>query len=229
MELDERAWLEQFVQAVTTAFPGRVACIGLQGSRGRGEAGPDSDIDMVVILDRLDREDLARYRRAVEHLSHRQLLCGFVSGREELEHWEPSELFQFYYDTRPLVGGLEFLRERFGREDAARAVRIGAGAIYHACVHNALHERDTELLAGLYKSAVFTLQAKYFYETGCYVAKHRALLERLTGEDRGILARALDIRAGERPGLEEDGGRLLDWAGALLRGADQLLSAGRAM
>ena len=58
MEWNESQWLGQFVRAVTAAFPGRVVCIGLQGSRGRGEAGPDSDIDMVVVLDRLDPEDL---------------------------------------------------------------------------------------------------------------------------------------------------------------------------
>ena len=103
------------------------------------------------------------------------------------------------------------------RRDAARAVRTGAGAVYHACVHNALHERDPELLAGLYKVAVFTLQAKYFRDTGWYVARHRALLDRLEGEDRAVLERALALRAGETPDLEADGGLLFRWAGALLR------------
>ena len=212
-------WLREYVRAVTGAFPGRVECIGLQGSRGRGEADADSDIDMVLILDRLDPKDLERYRKAVEELPRRELLCGFVSGRRELEGWESCELFQFYHDTRPLVGALEFLRDRFTSRDAARAVRIGAGSIYHACVHNALHEREAELLAGLYKSAVFTLQAKYFHETGWYVARHRALLDRLAGEDRAVLERALALRAGERPDLEEDGSLLLRWSGALLRGS----------
>ena len=90
MKFDEDAWLERFVRAVTGAFPGRVECIGLQGSRGRGEAGPDSDIDMVVILDKLEEDDLARYRRAVEELPGRALLCGFVAGRRELEGWDPA-------------------------------------------------------------------------------------------------------------------------------------------
>lgn len=217
MEWNESQWLSQFVRAVTVAFPGRVVCIGLQGSRGRGEAGPDSDIDMVVVLDRLDPEDLERYRRAVEPLSEGARLCGFLSGRGELEGWEPGELFQFYHDTRPLVGGLEFLRERFTARDAARAVRAGACGIYHACVHNALYDRDPALLAGLYKSAAFTLQARYFSQTGWYVSRHRALLERLTGEDRAVLDRALALRAGEPVDMEGDAARLLRWAGALLR------------
>ena len=32
MEFNEDVWLERFVRAVTEAFPGRVECVGLQGS-----------------------------------------------------------------------------------------------------------------------------------------------------------------------------------------------------
>ena len=223
MEWNESRWLARFVQVVSDTFPGRVVCIGLQGSRGRGEATPDSDIDMVVILDRLDYQDLARYRSLVDTLPQQELLCGFLSGREELERWDPAELFQFYYDTRPLVGGLEFLQEKFDREDVARAVRNGACAIYHACVHNSLYERDRAALSALYKTAVFTLQAKYYQETGWYVSRHRALLEKLSGGDREILARALAVRAGNEPDLEEDGARLFQWSGELIRGIDSKL------
>ena len=61
-------------------------------------------------------------------------------------------------------------------EDAVRrAVKIGACNIYHACVHNFLHERDPQLLKGLYKSAAFVIQAEYFRKTGQYVRSHREL------------------------------------------------------
>lgn len=40
-----------FVSALLEAFPGQVAFCGIQGSCGRGEAGPDSDVDLVVILE----------------------------------------------------------------------------------------------------------------------------------------------------------------------------------
>ena len=54
MKLDEKAWMAQFCQAVKDEFGGRIVCIGLQGSRGRGEEREDSDIDMVVVLDRVE-------------------------------------------------------------------------------------------------------------------------------------------------------------------------------
>ena len=121
---DFEAWLRQYRAAVEEVFGERIVCIGLQGSRGRGEAGTASDIDMVLILDDVSAEDLLSYRAAVKSLPERELLCGFVSGRVELEHWNPGELFQFYHDTRPLAGDLEFLRPMAGQEAAALALSL---------------------------------------------------------------------------------------------------------
>lgn len=217
MNFDSDHWMKRFTDVVKQTFEGRVCCIGLQGSRGRGEARPDSDIDVVVILDRLDPEDLKRYRAAVAELPGRALLCGFVSGREELLHWEPSELFQFYHDTVPVEGDLEFLLPVIRQEDVIRSVKIGAGNLYHACVHNYLHERDGGLLASLYKSAVFTVQAKYYVETGAYIQRHGDLLAKLSGAEREIVETALAVCGGACLEVERDSARLFQWAGALLR------------
>ena len=51
--IDMKVWTERFLTALDGCFGDRVWFVGLQGSYGRGEAGPDSDIDMVVILDRV--------------------------------------------------------------------------------------------------------------------------------------------------------------------------------
>ena len=74
---DFEAWLRQYRAAVEEVFGERIVCIGLQGSRGRGEAGTASDIDMVLILDDVSAEDLLSYRAAVKSLPERELLCGF--------------------------------------------------------------------------------------------------------------------------------------------------------
>ena len=137
--MDIRHWMDGFTAAVRQAFGGRVYCIGLQGSRARGEAGPDSDIDTVVILDRWAPDDWARYGAVLDSLPGRERVCGFVSGRDELLCWDAAELFGFYYDTVPWYGDLDALKTRFTMADARRAVRIGACGIYHACAHNCLH------------------------------------------------------------------------------------------
>ena len=207
-------WMDAFAAAVRQAFGARVYCIGLQGSRARGEANEDSDIDVVVILDEWRAEDWQRYEAVLDSLPERDKVCGFVSGKRELLAWEPSELFGFYYDTKPWYGKLEELKTCFGIEDARRAVRIGACGIYHACAHNRLHEKIEEMLRGLYKSAFFTLRADYFCRTGKFIRKKSELLSLLDGEGREILAAGLGDADG---GFAEQSEKLLRWAGSLIQ------------
>lgn len=190
--MDTQVWMRQFLKTVQDAFGPRLVFVGLQGSRARGEASERSDIDVVVILDQLSMSDLDRYRAAVAALPDRELLCGFVSGREELAAWDRADLFQFYHDTAPCFGDLEFLRPLIGPADVRRAVHRGACDLYHACCHNYLHERDAEALRACFKSARFILQAKYYLETGAYISGGADLLHRLSGMDREMMAGLLD-------------------------------------
>lgn len=98
----------------------------------------------------------------LDHLPEREKICGFISGKQEILAWEPSDLFQFCYDTTPILGTLQDLINNIHKEDVQRAIRIGACNVYHMCAHNLVHERSADILKGLYKSAVFTLQAIAF-------------------------------------------------------------------
>lgn len=213
--MDIKLWMEQFLNVMKGTFGGRLACVGLQGSRGRGEGGAASDIDVVVILDRLTMEDLESYRAAVADLPQRELLCGFVSGRGELACWDAADLFQFYHDTTPYLGSLDFLLPRISGESIRRAVHLGACNIYHACCHNYVHERETEILKSCCKSAFFILQAKHYLETGMYTARKADLLPQLAGADREILAALLaeefETRFAKLTGL------LMEWSSGLIR------------
>lgn len=59
-----RSWMKSYAEKAEELFPGRIRFIGLQGSYGRGEASENSDINVVLILDRLmekiRREDVQR-------------------------------------------------------------------------------------------------------------------------------------------------------------------------
>ena len=142
--IDIKAWTNTFEKKVEQTFDDRVWFIGLQGSYGRGEATDTSDIDVVVILDELQINDLKVYRDMLDTMPHRELICGFVSGRDELLSWEASDLFQFYYDTTPIKGSLDPLLERIDKKAVKRAIQTGACNIYHACVHNFVHEKSDD-------------------------------------------------------------------------------------
>ena len=205
------SWMNNFLQVLTECFGQRVWFVGLQGSYGRGEATEGSDIDAVVILDRLEPEDIRAYHDLLDRLPHRELICGFFSGKEELLNWEPSDLFQFYHDTTPILGSLDELLTLMDSEAVNRAIKIGACNLYHGCVHNILHERSKEILRGLYKAAAFTAQAVYFRETGTYIPSHTRLAELAAPQERRILETALALKRGGKVDFEEMSGALFAW------------------
>ncbi|MCI8733343.1 MAG: nucleotidyltransferase domain-containing protein, partial [Clostridia bacterium] len=82
--IDVKTWIKEFTNKVEQTFSNRVWFIGLQGSYGRGEATQTSDIDAVVILDELRINDLKVYRDMLDTLPNRELICGFISGKDEL-------------------------------------------------------------------------------------------------------------------------------------------------
>lgn len=182
----EEAW-NCLVQRLQTVFSNRIVCIGLQGSYRRGEETPTSDLDLVLILDVLQMEDLETYRTMIAESPLQSKLCGFVSGKAELLRWPRADLFQFYHDTQPLVGSLDWLQERIQPSDILEAVRVGAANLYHAVCHSYLFENREANLSELYKSPFFILQAKFYLETGEYIPSQQALLEQLSSNDRAIM------------------------------------------
>ena len=210
--LDIKIWMAAYVQAVRAAFGDRVRYIGLQGSRGRGEASDASDIDVVCILDTCSLRDLEAYRAAVADLPDRDKLCGFVSGTAELAAWDGADLFQFRHDTTDWYGRLAGLLPPENEEDARRALHTGACGLYHLCCHNFLHGRSREAVAEAYKSAVFLLQAKTYLEQGVYCRRRAELARCLTGPDLALLQTAQALKAGEcRGDLTALTDRLLTW------------------
>lgn len=180
-------WLDNFLQAVNYTFAERVWFVGLQGSYGRGEATETSDIDVVVILDELSASDIQEYNAMLDTLPHRELICGFLSGKNELLNWESADLFQFYYDTTPIKGSLDLLLPLLGGEAVDRAIKMGVCNIYHGCVHNMLYEKSEDILKGLYKSALFVVQAIVFRQTGKYIRYQEELLGVVSEYERGVV------------------------------------------
>lgn len=215
--IDIKAWMNIFVKRAENIFPDRLRFIGLQGSYGRGEATDTSDIDVVVIFDELRVNDLKAYRDMLDAMPHRELICGFVSGKDELLGWETSDLFQFYYDTTPIKGSLDALLEQINRQDIKRAARIGACNIYHACVHNFVHEKSDDVLRSLFKSAVFVIQAVYFYETGTYI-KSKNELRAVINPPSAVLETERRLKNGGNVEFEEMSTLLLNWVKAVIVG-----------
>ena len=189
-------WMNGFLKSINEAFGDRVWFVGLQGSYGRGEATETSDIDVVVILDELSITDVHKYNAMLNTLPYRELICGFVSGRDELLNWEPSDLFQFCNDTTPITGSLDEVMAVIDENAVNRAIKIGACNIYHGCVHNMLHEKSEDILRELYKSASFVVQAIVFRQTGRYVKHQKELLSVASPDEQAIVSTFLNLKNG---------------------------------
>ena len=194
--IDITAWMEIFLQTLDETFANRVWFVGLQGSYGRGEATETSDIDVVAILDELSAADIQSYHAMLDTLPHRELICGFLSGKEELMNWEPSDLFQFCHDTTPIKGSLDEVMAVIDESSMNRAIKIGACNVYHGCVHNMLHEKSEDILRGLYKSASFVVQAIAFKETGNYISHQKDLLQVVSSAEQAIVETFLTLKNG---------------------------------
>ena len=205
-------WMDGFLKALNEDFENRVWFVGLQGSYGRGEATETSDIDVVVILDELFASDIQKYNAMLDTLPHRKLICGFLSGKNEILNWESSDLFQFYYDTTAIKGSLDELLAFIDETTVNRAIKIGACNIYHGCVHNMLHEKSEDVLKGLYKSASFVVQAIAFTQTGKYIKHQKDLLGVVSADERSIVENFLKLKNGENVEFEVMSNTLFSWA-----------------
>ena len=209
--IEINAWMDDFLQILNQTFGKRVWFVGLQGSYGRGEATDTSDIDIVVILDELSALDINTYNTILDALPHRELICGFLSGKEEILNWEPSDLFQFYYDTKAIKGSLDELLLLIDDTAINRALKIGMCTIYHSCVHNMLHEKSEDILRGLYKSASFVIQAICFKETGKYIRHQKELSALVSSDERAIADVFAELKNGSTVDFKNMSETLFVW------------------
>ena len=210
--IDITVWMQNFLQTLNKTFENRVWFVGLQGSYGRGEATETSDIDVVVILDELSAKDIQIYNDMLDTLPHRKLICGFLSGKNEIMNWEPSDLFQFCNDTTPIKGTLDEVFALIDENAINRAIKIGACNIFHGCVHNMLHEKSEDILRGLYKSASFVVQAIVFKQTGNYIKHQEELLKVVSSDELVIVENFMILKNGGTVDFSLMSETLFDWA-----------------
>ena len=215
---DITVFTESYLKVLKENFEGRIWFVGLQGSYARGEATATSDIDLVVILDELNSSDIPLYNSMLDTLPHRELICGFLSGKKEIMNWETSDLFQFYYDTKPLYGSLDELLPLIDSSSIDRAIKNGACNIYHGCVHNMLYEKSSEILRGLYKSASFVVQAEHFRQTGKYVRLQKDLLKEASAENKLITETFIELKDDGLIDFERMSDILFNWSKNLING-----------
>lgn len=205
--------LELFIKNLHLIFGEKIIFIGLQGSYARGEATENSDIDVVIILDKLTFENLKSYGNMLDSMPEKQLFCGFISGKEELEKWADYDIFQFYHDTIPIEGNLDFIKHRADKNAAKKAIHSGACNIYHACIHNFLHEKSGKILKHCYKASIFVIQALIYHNKGIYLKTKKQLFNEADNAEKEIIKTAAET---DNSDFEYASKILIEWSKNLI-------------
>jgi predicted nucleotidyltransferase len=168
-----------------------------QGSFARGEAKPDSDHDLIIVLKQIDDDALLRLRNVFQG---RENWSTFVQSEEELRLFPADGRFQFHFGLQLLHG--DFEPPPWTRENIIADLRALARNIRFECRYRLLHAepefsemdehyrgflraRNARMLYYAAKLAVLALKSRAVLQGGAYPATHREL--------RAALAEAEDI------------------------------------
>ena len=207
------------VAALKHSFSARLRFVGLQGSYRRGEATETSDIDLCVILDRLEPADFPRLRAVLNALPEGEKAAGFVAGAPELAAWPAFELFAFAQDMDAWYGELASLLPPITEADIALGVRTAVAALYHEAAQLLLTadaldaEAAASALHSLCKSFLRALQGVIYLREGIFPRDPAEALRRARGDEAELLR-----AEGDALPLKGMAAACLAWSGASLEG-----------
>jgi len=201
--LDQAAvdlWLAEFLARLKETFGERLVFVAHHGSWARGEGTPDSDIDTMVVLDRVAPEDLAAYRAIVDAMPEGgRHASGLLNSVAEMRATPRSERLQYFYGRKVLHGGAEDILEPPTAEDLIEDIKIKASNNLLSARHYLLYPHDladrVHNLHYPFKECFYALQAWMLAEQGVFYARKDDLLLHLTdADDRAVVAVARDWR-----------------------------------
>ena len=207
-------YLNKLINILHRHFQERLIYVGLQGSYLRGEASDHSDIDVMVVLDSLCRDDLETYRKTIRSLEYSDKSCGFICSKDDLANWNPLEICNLVHTTKDYYGCIRKLVPEFNRNDICNYIKFSVNNIYHIICHryiHADHNKDIRALTGEFKSIFYILQNLYYLKSGIFIGTKSELLHLLSRKDYTVLQRAIDLSNGITFDFDETFDLLLKW------------------
>ena len=216
----EKEYMAILINQLKDVFHERLLYVGLQGSYMRGEATENSDIDVVVILDKLCVDDLDRYKKIIGEIENSEKSCGFICGKEEMGNWNPMEICHLVHSTEDYFGSLDDWVSKYSEQDVLNFIKLSANNLYHEICHRYIHSdaaKNKRKLAGAYKNVFFILQNIYFVKTGIFARTKRELCVKLVEKDLDVMETALKLQKSEDYDFEEAFELLFKWCQRIIR------------
>lgn len=207
-------YLSQLKNLLLRQYGERLVYMGLQGSYLRGEANEQSDIDVMVVIDRLSVSDLDQYRAIIGSLEEPEKSCGFICSKTDLANWNPLEISQLLHGTKDYYGALDRLVPAYTQKDLLNFVKLSLNNLYHELCHRYIHAdrgKNAAALPGTCKGVFFILQNLYNLRHGEYIPTKARLLTQLSGKDRAVLERSMQLGKGISCDFSESFSLLFSW------------------
>lgn len=188
--IDINSYLDSLIAECRSAFKERLLYAGLQGSYLRGEATENSDIDVMLILDRFSVQDMDVYRGILFRTGCPEKACGFICGRDEMLHWTPLEVCHLAHTTKDLYGKLSDYLPEASRADEINFVKFNLGNLYHELCHRYIHsnrEKNVRKFRDTCKGLFYLIQNIRYLETGTFAQTREELKKTVSQEDRLML------------------------------------------
>ena len=206
---DVREVLDDLVDSVGEDL----AAVYWHGSYARGEAKPDSDHDLIIVLKRAGDDVMLRM---AEVFRGRQDWSTFVQTEEELRQYPRDGRLQFHFGLVPLYG--KFEPPLFSRQDIVNEIRVFARDVRFECRYRLLHAeplysdislefqraRNARMLRYAAKLAVLALKARELLVGRDYPATRDELRVRLTDANEVAVLDLLEDWSDLRAGYEKD-------------------------
>lgn len=186
-----QSYLDRLISECRFAFGDRLLYVGLQGSYLRGEAHEDSDIDVMLVLDRMTADDMKTYQSILKRIGSYEKSCGFICGGDELKRWNPLEVCQLLHTTKDLFGCLTDYLPGAIRTDEINYVKYSLGNLYHELCHRYIHadrEKNRKKFRAACKGIFFLLQNLHYLESGVFAVTKKELRALVSAEDRIMLS-----------------------------------------
>ncbi len=216
--VDIDAYTKKLTKELKVEFGDRLVYVGLQGSYLRGEATPESDIDIMLVLDEIHAEDLNAYRQILEGLGEYERACGFVCGRDELQHWFPEEICHLLHTTSDIYGKLSDIVPEYSKKEVADYIKMSVGNLYHMLCHRRIHsemEKSVRKMPMAKRDIFFILQNLYYLEENDFIGKKSEVASKVKGIDLKVWECLSKEITDEN--VDQNLDLLLDWCSNVLK------------
>ncbi len=175
-------WLEEFVSRLKDAFGERLRWVGHHGSWARGEPTEASDIDCMVLLDRLGDADLRTFKDIVYSMPDAATLAsGSIMSIRELQLTPRIYMIQCFYGNKVLHGSLQGIVEPPDDCDLIDDIKYKADDNLHTARHCLLYPHDLPKavlnLKYQFKRCYFALQSWFLLTRDVFICTKEEMLD----------------------------------------------------